>query len=670
MLPRSPVFLLLCAPALAAADSADGLFDLSLEQLMDVEVSTATRRHEAIDTAPASMTVFSAEDLRRLGLRWLDELAPYVPGMQAYRRTGNSNSHWSVRLRGSPSDFGNEILVLVDGRPQNNAFNGNLGSSFLRQSLAGFTRIEIIRGPGSAMYGANASYGVINLITGQEPDGLELGAGEFQAGHARLTQDADWRGWRASLGLEYYRDQGDSYERAFDAFGLQGGTGDPLATRQAWLSLEKDAWQAFARGTDNRIEDYYQLGVLTDGINRADFQRWEAGLRVRDLALGGLHLNGSLNTYRNDNDAISRPLPAGVPPIGAVDWLLGVNTNEDGEALSLDLAGEWNETQRWNAGLEYRRADAELVADSNYDVQSFVYLGSIQRQTYALLPDAERRSLGLYAQWQAQWRENLATTLGLRQDRYDDVGSATSPRFALIYSGLTDQTVKLLYGQAFRAPSLSELHLAQNVFIVGNEKLKPITLASHELAWTWTGTAMSLELSAYRLKESERVSLVPLDGRRVRRENTGELQSTGLEWAWRWRLDGDWELAWNGSRVLDWDEDLGSAVGTDKAEAILPKTTMGLSLDGRRGAWSWHLSGQYQGRVALLADTPYWLWRGRLAYRLDERQELALTGSNLLDEDYAYLSDPSGLGRDAQGVLVRDAPQRGRQLMLGWTYRW
>lgn len=654
----------------SVASERNELFELSLEELVQVEVSTASRRAEALDRAPASVTVFSRADLERMGVRWLDELALYVPGMQAYRRTGNSFSFWTPRLRGSPSDFGNELLVLVDGRPQNNGANGNVASHLPRQALAAYERVEIIRGPGSAMYGGNASYGVINLITGEARDGVSVAAGEFGAREGRLRAGGEAGGWRADLSLGHYADRGATIEDAFDAFGLQDSTRDPLRLDEVRLTLDRAAWRVFAEGTRSRREGYYALGALADGFQEHDVLRWEAGLQLRDQPLGELRLSASASAYAYDSDGFARVSPPGFGSIQGEGWLVGVDINEEGQQLAADLGGAVGENQRWNLGLEFREQGAKLLGKSNHSLLDRQYLGQFRREATDLLPDAERRSLGLYAQWQSEWSEAWATTAGLRQDRYDDVGDATSPRLALIYTGLPGQVWKLIHARAFRAPSLSELHLATNPFLLGNEALEPVTLRSTELAWRWAGESLSLELAAYRLTEAQRVTLVPAGAGRVQRANTGELTSGGLEWALRWRIGEGLELGWTGSRVLDWDEDLGSAVGTDRAEDILPRSLSGLSLDGGAGVWSWHLGGQYVGAVPLLAATPYWLWRGRLGYALDEHQTLALTGSNVADRPYDELSDPSGLGRDGSGRLVRAAPQRGRQLMLSWTYRW
>jgi len=138
------------------------LTQLSLEELMEIEVTLVSRKPEPLSQAPAAVSVLTSEDLSRLGVTHIPEALRWIPGMEVARIDANK---WAVTARGSNSLYANKLLVLQDGRRlYSPVFSGVFWESqdFLLEDI---DRIEVIRGPGATMWGSNAVNGIINIIT-------------------------------------------------------------------------------------------------------------------------------------------------------------------------------------------------------------------------------------------------------------------------------------------------------------------------------------------------------------------------------------------------------------------------------------------------------------------------------------------------------------------------
>jgi iron complex outermembrane recepter protein len=138
------------------------LADASLEDLMDIEVTSASKKVQRLGSTAASMFVISAEDIRRSGISILPELLRLAPGVQVARLSSGS---WAIGIRGFNDEYSNKLLVLVDGRSVYNEFYACVFWDTLNLAVDDIERIEVIRGPGAAMWGTNAVNGVINIIT-------------------------------------------------------------------------------------------------------------------------------------------------------------------------------------------------------------------------------------------------------------------------------------------------------------------------------------------------------------------------------------------------------------------------------------------------------------------------------------------------------------------------
>jgi len=216
------------------------LTQLSIEELMQVEVITASKKAQAVRDVPASVYVITAEDIRRMGATSIPEVLRLVPGVHVAIVDANK---WAVAVRGFNGRFSNKLLILIDGRSiYTPLFSGVYWDAQPPLFMQDIERIEVIRGPGASLWGANAVNGVINIITKSAKD----------------TQGTLWVSG------------GGSEEKAFGGIRLGGRIGDDGYYRAYTLYQERDALEqdrVHVRNNDARL-------VKRSGF-RADWNRSE-----------------------------------------------------------------------------------------------------------------------------------------------------------------------------------------------------------------------------------------------------------------------------------------------------------------------------------------------------------------------------------------------------------
>src|SRR6478752_4673133 len=190
-LPKAAVAMIgamFVSTALHAAETSSADFaDLSLEQLSNIEVTSVSRQPERLSDAPASIFVITGEDIRRSGARSLPEALRLAPNLEVARVSGTT---WAISARGFLNVITNKLLVLVDGRTLYTTVLSGVLWDAQDMMLEDIERIEVISGPGAALFGANAFVGVINVVT---RSALDTRGGVVVAGGGRLSRDASAR---------------------------------------------------------------------------------------------------------------------------------------------------------------------------------------------------------------------------------------------------------------------------------------------------------------------------------------------------------------------------------------------------------------------------------------------------------------------------------------------
>jgi outer membrane receptor protein involved in Fe transport len=525
-----------CTSATAAADPTQ----LSLEQLLDLDVQSASKFIQKASEAPSSVTVVSAADIRRFGYRRLADILNSIRGLYVHY---DRNYHYlGVRGYAPLGSYNSGVLVMVDGYRLNDPIygQGSIGNEFpIDVDL--IERVEFVPGPGSAIYGSNAFFGVINVITrtGKAVGGLEASAeaGSWDTYKGRLT----W-GRRYSSDLDVlvslsgYSSRGrDQYYAEFDGRDGSDGVAHGLDDERAPDAFAKVTWGAFTLEAAYKVRNkgiptanYGSLFNPDSGAQTRDAQnfaelRYEGNI-ARDLDLSA-RINRGAYSYRG-SFPFAAPADTTVTNIDLADsnWWGG-----ELKLLSRKFSGH-----KIVLGAEYLKNTRK--DQKNYGVQTgIVYLDESHRSSQA----------GLYLQDEWTLRPDLVLNAGLRHDEYGTFGSITNPRLGLIYSLNPALTLKALYGNAYRAPTDGELFFSSEpAGWKSNPDLNPERINTQELVAEWRLSSLSrATLSAFRYRISDLVMLTTdsTDDLQVYR-NGGTARVRGVQ--------GEYEALWrNGGAV-------------------------------------------------------------------------------------------------------------------------
>ncbi|MBU0675181.1 MAG: TonB-dependent receptor [Proteobacteria bacterium] len=525
----------------------DALLTMDLEQLTDLEVSLATGSLKPVRLAPAVASVITAEQIEQMGATTLDQVLETVPGLHVEPSgTAFLGSTWSIR--GIHTTTNPHVLLLINSLPFTNNQQGGKPIPFTLP-VAMISRVEVIRGPGSALHGADAFAGVINVVTknSHEIDGTKTGVryGSFNTNDVWLQHGASAEGWDLAFGMEWLKTEGDKdriidqdYLHAAGAAHLSNAPG-PLDSSfevlDTHLNLRKDNWNYHLNL--NLFKTTLGLGSLqvVTNDNIGDRVNWMTDLAYEnnDL-LRDWQLNGRLYySYRHVDNFLQLLPPAfrnmqgnpiGTNHNGGIEWS-GLYKGLLDHKLRLGVGWankEFEPDQYKNFGPaagDNQFGEIVHVSDPNH-----IYISDSNRQLiFGLIQD----------EWSLAKGWDL--TAGIRYDEYSDFGSTTNPRVALVWETRYDLITKLLYGQAFRAPSFGEQGVKNNPQTIGNPDINPEEIETLELAMDYQPTTnLRLVASIYTYEAKELIELTgPLPQPYT---NVGEQEGQGFELEMIWQV--------------------------------------------------------------------------------------------------------------------------------------
>lgn len=462
---------------LARARAEVDLTDVPLEALMQIEVPKvygASKVEQKTTQAPASVTVITADEIKKMGHRTLASVLQTVQGFNvSYDRNYAFLGSRGVSL----GDNNSRILLLVDGHRVNNNLNdGALIDSAFILDIDLVDRIEIIRGPGSIMYGNNAFFGVINVITrqGKQLNGAEVTTefGSFNTSKARVTY-----GKELTNGLEFlfsgtYYDSGGNdrlYYKEFDTATQNNGVAE---------SMDDDTYYSGFGSLGYRDFSFQSAFVHREKANPTAQYTYTTfnDPRLRTTDERGYSAVKYTHSFDDIMDATARIYyDRSTYGIGYPQSVYsGSNLVYSAYSQEKDV-GEW-----WGAELQLTKKlwDRHLITlgaeyRDDYRQESRIYSDTT---TYTDTR-TNRQSFGVYGQGDVAVFTNLHLVGGVRYDQYGDFKPAVNPRVALIYNPFETATIKAIYGTAFRAPNFTEL--SDSRF----QDIKPETITSYELVY-------------------------------------------------------------------------------------------------------------------------------------------------------------------------------------------
>jgi iron complex outermembrane receptor protein len=655
---------IMAAGLLMAQDPPRDLADLSLEELMRIEVTTASRKEQSLFDAPAAAGVIRGEDIRRMGVRSIPEALRMVPGTNVSRIDANK---WAVSIRGFSDRFSNKLQVLIDGR---SVYTPLFSGVFWDQQdvfLEDVDRIEVIRGPGGAVWGANAVNGVINVITKKAKDThgglLFAGGGTEERGFGGLR-------WGGAAGA-------DVHYRAYAKYYVRDEQRDPVTEDPA----DDDSWQG-----------------------RAGFRTEWAASDVDTLTVSGEYFAGKSGTITR----LAAPAPQFVDPadedydlngghailrwerrLGGTGLLSAqlslartlIETSYFGETrntLDFDVTHRWMPVEGhdvvWGAGYRLTRDD---VSDS-----------------FSVQLDPERETddvVSVFAQDEiALSGEALKLTLGARAEHNDYTGFEVQPSARLAFRPHDRHMLWLAASRAVRTPSRGENDIRliaavlpppavppgltdSQVRVYGSRHVDSEDLLAYEAGYrVRPDDALTLDVAFFYNDYDNLVSNEPrgtsVEGTTLviasEFDNDYEGRTYGAE------LAATWQVA-NGVRVygaytalkmnLDHHGDSADA-GAENAERRDAKgqAFARVSLDVVEDV-AVDLMGRYVGPLGARDVDAYSELDLRVAWRALPSLELSVVGQNLLRDEHLESSN-TGLTERATEV------ERGVYLMGVWTF--
>ncbi|HEX8963741.1 MAG TPA: TonB-dependent receptor [Rhodocyclaceae bacterium] len=540
-------------------------------------VTIATGTRVPVTRAPAVATVITAEDIKAMGATDLDEVMETVPGVHVSRSTQTYAPIYEIR--GVHRDTNAQVLMLVNGIPVTSAFEGNRGNVWGGLPLEDVARIEVIRGPGSALYGADAFAGVINITTktAADIDGSQFGvrAGSFN------TQDA-WALHGGNLGpmevaayLRVGKTDGARNTVTADAqTGWDRLTGThaslapgPLDNRRdsvdGSLDLSYDKLR-LRLGYKKRSDVGSAAGVAQalDPTGRSYSERVTSDLTYQDSTLArnwDVTVQASFMRYKEFSDLILFPAGANLGGGAFVNGMIGnpYKWEQHGRFLASALYDGF-ESHRLRLGAGMQKEDLYRTQETKNFNPNFSPIGT---GSFADVVDVSNTAVFLrpharivrywFAQDEWNFSKDWTLTAGVRRDSYSDVGDTTNPRVALAWEAAYNLTAKLMYGTAFRAPAFTELYNINNPVQVGNPNLQPEKMRTTEAALSWQPMPrLQLGASLFHYDMRDTIQLDPTFTWR----NAGEQVGNGFELEAAWDATRDLRLSGNYSHQKSIDK--------------------------------------------------------------------------------------------------------------------
>lgn len=520
-------------PLLAQTDSP------GLPRFEDNVVVSASLDSEEREDVPASVTVIHAEEIAARQADTLSEAIATVPGM-AVMQAGSPGQQTSLFTRGTDSEH---TLLLWNGIPLNDPFFG--GANWQLVPLDGAARVEVARGPFSALYGSNAMGGVVQVFTGSRQGGTFTaeagGDGYYRGGIAAGT---DLGKLRLDVTGHLRKGDGELPNDFYDS--------EEMIARGLWTVRPGVSVGLLARVNDSET-----------GIPRVSGQPNLVGdiaWRERELAvpfaadLGTWEVEAQLSQTRFDSAYRDPDDPFGFTA-----------SDTESEGLRGRAVATWRRSEDfWVAfGSEAERLEATNVSTFGTNLDA-----------------AHQRTWAVFGQ--GSWgRGPVRLDLGLRRDDNDVYGSETSLRTGIVLEPGAGLRLRASYGEAFRAPSLGELFFPFS----GNPDLQPESGESYEVGIEREAGRLRLGLTGF---ENRQRNLIDYDFISNRNENVDRARSRGIEGEAGLRA-GIFEARWSAT----WMETEDRATGLELLRR--PEWSSALLLTARPGDWVLNLEGRYVG---------------------------------------------------------------------------
>lgn len=563
----------LCAPAVMAEEAEnkdiDKLLALSLDSLFNQKVLVASKRPEEVSEAPGVISVITSEEIERFGYHNLYDVLERLPN--TYQHYAPTLPEGNISMRGmDKADANHHTLVLFNGRPVRDSINGGLNAPIFKMFPVDLIQhIEVIRGPGSVLYGTNAFAGVINIVTkGREDDG----------------QDATAFGSYGSYKTARYGLVGDV--RKDDFFG-----------QVSLLNESSTGWVFDHTDTMGRSDDPRTNGDGNSMYFNLDYQGFTLqgfSGHTQDMTLEPKFVYPSYDTSQRRTF-----LNAGYDyDIGESTWNVATNLTYNGASIT-------------NSATDYMSDD--LLAEVTVGGEIIDNFNAVVGGTFETLNTSLKASGGdgdstrwsLYSQLDYKPIDWMKLIAGAQYNHVNSHDADLSPRVGTIINFTDHIGFKAMHSKAFRSPTTDELHLVMPMKI-GNNALKPETVQTTDLQLFYEDDDAFVALTAYKSRVKNIIEPVLISDRATnlwQYLNTGDYDYKGIELEGKVKFDDEWMLVGSVSHQTG-DDNLGNKHDAGTMPNFMAK--LGVSYAGVDNGLTFGLYEQYTGAPDNIADSnPY-----------------------------------------------------------------
>lgn len=595
-------------------------------------VVTASRFSEAAEQSPASLLIIDSKRIERLGEPLIPALLRLAPSV-AVTVQGPAGLITEVRIRGAEN---NHTLLFVDGIRANDPATGDFARfELLNADLA--SRIEIVRGPQSALWGSDAIGGVIAVNgVGDEP-GYAASAEGGSFGFLRATASGALVSGNASLagGIGWQRADG------IDSFGAPGGDKDGYRNVSGrvrwtygvapWLELGAAAFALTGRAQFDGYSPitFERTDTLDNSRNRLAAGRIWAAFGTEDSSWKG-HVAASLLGSSNRNLLDENP----------VNRTSGTRRTVDAQLERELVTG---------------KVEHKLILAGEAERETFKARGTVS--FLATDQNRNRAHQALTAEWRAILQP-ITADVAIRRDVFNRFKDSTSLRTSLLADLGHGFSLAGSYAEGIAQPTFFDLYGFFPNNFVGNPGLKPESSLGFEGSVRFRQAKFAASLTAYRQRLNDEI----VDTFDFSTFLSSTENSSGI--SRRWGVEG--ELAWRPIEALRLSANYaylhaiqpGSSDGSQVTELRRPKHSGSIAADGVAGRWSYGASLAYVGSrrdflevqpFGIVKVDPYWLVAARVAYDIKPGMELFARGSNLLDTKY---EESAGYRTEGRGLFV------------------
>ena len=649
-----------CVPVLAQADGLPQLKEEIRWLQEERYVTTATKTRESVRKSGSTVTVITADDLAQMGARDLMDALKRVPGFGANRFNMGISS---LEVRGVKTDFSEKVLFLINGHPvNNNLVNGGALSSYNRFPVKDIKVVEIVRGPGSALYGANAFVAVVNIITKRADDiqGVQISAaaGSFETNELDLLYGGAMGEVKMALDANLYHSDGWRGEVESDAIGQSGKT---------------DFWQKrYDLGFNASYQDFAVQGryaqrkaggflgannVLNDGSEQEYVEYFIEGTHEYKFGANAF-LTSKLYFDHFEFDNLWDILPAG--------FFDGVNSYPEGlflrspikhdkTGVELQVTWNWLQSHKLVSGVMFEH-------QAQYDVEFWSNNGQgplVNISDVANWNGSHNRNVrAFYLQDIWDPTDELRFIVGGRYDDYSDFGNTFNPRASVSWDFSERFQAIATYGSAFRAPTFGELYNINNPSIVGNPLVEPEEIETVELGLNaWLSKRSSARITLFHNNIKDIVGARPQPPAVSYYDNVGELTVEGIELEYAHRLMDGSNLGVN----YTYQDPVNKTSDTRAADVPLHRANI---------FFNYRYSRYLSVYVGVLYESPLAREAGDVRSDVSDQTEvdMAVTWRNYEDDlsltASLYNVFDEALVDPAPGVMLSDYPNPGRSLML------